>query len=166
MYRNIEVKKSSAVAIKFYEKGNLTNNKLLFVCKASKSTPNADIVKKNLINGGSDTEIFVSYDSKKNESLIKIFIMPADTENLTVYKFFYTLKDETLSKELYEGIFYVLPSITSSGTSVLSQLRYYVGTNIEMQSLALTLSSSDEGLVFFYNTEHDTLYFWSGSNFV
>ena len=166
MFKNFEVKKSSAAVLKFYEKGDLRNNNLLFVCKSTKSTPNADIVKKNEINGGADTEIFVNYNQEKDESLIKVFITPADTNDLTIYRFFYALKDETVNRELYEGIFYLLPSLLSSGVTVLGQIRHYIGTNLEMQALALTLSSSDEGFVFFYNTDHDSLYVWKGDGWI
>lgn len=167
MWKNIEIKNNTTGTFIFRESGDLRNKNFIFAVKSIKSpSVIADILKKNLSNGGSDTEIYVSYNPAKDESEIKVFVLPADTINLGGSTFFYSLKNETNNIEYFYGKFHIIAGIYGTSTNYAGNFRYYVGSNIERDSLALSLSSSDEGLVWFYSTTDDSLYVWSGTNFV
>lgn len=167
MWKNLEIKKGTALALKFYQNGDITLDKLIFACKETKTpSANADILKKNTVNSGSDTEIFVSYDNIKKQSLIKVFLVPSDTIDLTNVRYYYSLKNETTNEEYYVGKLYLIQSIYGSSTNYIASIRYHIGTTLDRQALALTLASSDEGFVWFYDTDDDSLYLWNGASWV
>ncbi len=167
MFKNLEIKKGNAQAIKFYYDGDISSKKMTFVCKETKS-PSADavILKKTLNNGGDDTQVYITYDPDKRQSLIKVFLIQSDTIDATSNIYFYTLKNDDDNIEIYFGKLYLIDSIIGNAINYASSFRYYIGTTTERTATALGLGSSDEGLVWFYDTDDDTIYLWNGSTWV
>jgi hypothetical protein len=168
MWKNLEIRKGNAQALKFYIEGDITSNDIIFACKESKNpSAGADILKKNLSAGGSDTEIFLTYNANKRQTEVKVFLVQGDTINLTNTRYFYSLKNDTTNNEAYVGKLYLIESLYGSTTSVTAGFRYYnVMNNTERDTIGSGLTSADEGLVWCYVSEDKTMYFWDGTKWV
>jgi hypothetical protein len=163
----------------FVCEGDISERNITFVVRASKGMPDIDVIKKIYLTGnpGSST-LTVTYNALGGISVIDVIIKQADTVNLTLEHYFYTIisqdpADSTDTVTLYFGDLFLslAPWNPADSTLIIPTILsnvviYQSGTTAEMAAYAATVTGAPAGSILYFCTQQDKAFTWNGASFV
>lgn len=145
---------------------DLSGYDVYFVAKENKNIGGTKIIEKISTTPGQLTKSY-TYPY----TYLTVNILPADTDNLANERYYYEIyavnqSDATDVQVYFYGKMTLILSVstTTDAAQSLASIQYYVLSRIQRLSLGSTLTLSDEGQVFVYDTDDDTVYTWVGDN--